>query len=191
MRIMTTRPGWRWLRLAVVPAAAIGILTLAACSSNGGSGGSAPAAGNGTAGSTATTVMVGNASGNSVLVNSAGRTLYDNDQENGNVLCQSSACHAIWTPLTVPTGQTPTGPSTLADKLSTIKDAGGKIQVTLGGKPLYTFSFDHAAGQANGNGFKDSFSDGNFTWHAATATGVASAPNRAPSSSSGGGFNYP
>lgn len=192
MRITTTRPGWWWVRRTLVPAATIGILTLAGCSSNSGSGGSSPAAGNGAAGSAATTVMIGNASGKSVLVNSAGRTLYANDQENGKVLCQSSACHAIWTPLTVAAGQTPTGPSTLTAKLSTIKDAGGKTQVTLGGKPLYTFSFDHAAGDANGNNFKDSFSDGSFTWHAATASGLLSAPsNSAPSSSSGGGFSYP
>jgi predicted lipoprotein with Yx(FWY)xxD motif len=199
MRIMTRALGSSWLRRTVVPAAAIGMLTLAGCSSaggsSGGSGGSSPSAGNGAARSAATTVMIGKASGKSVLVNAAGHTLYDNDQENGKVLCQSSACHAIWTPLTVTAGQTPTGPSALTGKLSTLTGAGGTTQVALEGKPLYTFSFDHSAGEDNGE-VQDSFSDGNFTWHAATAAGAGSAPaasapsNSSASPSSGGGFSY-
>jgi len=197
MRIPTTDPCPRWLRRAALPAAAIGMLVLAGCSSSGGGGGSAgstPSAGKGTAGASQTTVMIRHVSGMSVLTNSAGRTLYESDQENGSVLCKSSACTAIWLPLTVAAGQTPTGPSRLTGTLSTMPGAGGKTQVALDGKPLYTFSFDHGAGQIGGNGQKDSFSDGSFTWHAALAGG-GSAPSTtptttAPSSSSGGGYHY-
>lgn len=197
MRITTTDPYRRWLRRTVLPAAAIGMLALAGCSSSGGSGGGTLSPGNNTAGSAATTVMIRSVSGKSVLTNSAGRTLYESDQENGTVLCKSSACTAIWRPLTVAAGQTPTGPSQLAGRLSTMRGAGEKTQVALDGKPLYTFSFDHGAGQIGGDGQKDSFSDGSFTWHAATAAaaGGGSAPSTPPSttappSSSGGGYNY-
>jgi predicted lipoprotein with Yx(FWY)xxD motif len=192
MRSMTRSPGSWWLRRAVLPAATIGALTLAGCSSAGGAGGGSPSAGTGAARSAATTVMIGRASGKSVLVNSAGPTLYANDQENGKVLCQSSACHAIWTPLTVAAGQTPTGPSALTGKLSTLMGPGGTTQVAFEGKPLYSFSFDHSAGDVNGE-VQDSFSDGNFTWHAATAAAAPAAATPSggsTSSSSRGGFTY-
>lgn len=176
-----------WVRRSriAVPVAAIGMLALASCSSSGGSAGSPPA------GSTATTVMIRHVSGKSVLTNAAGRTLYDSDQEHGNVLCKGSACLAIWTPVTVPAGRTPTGPSQLTGMLSTMRRPDGKTQVALDGKPLYTFSFDHGAGDVKGDGQKDNFDGTNFTWRAATAAGGGAAPSStAPSSSSGGGYTY-
>lgn len=192
----TIRP-WTWLHRAVLPAAGMGLLIVAGCSSGGsgggtgGSSGSGASAGNGAAASAATTVMISDASGKTVLTNSAGRTLYDNDQENGTVLCLSSACRAIWVPLTVAAGETPTAPGQFTGTLSTIMGAGGKTQVALDGKPLYTFAFDHAAGELNGE-TSDSFSDGKFTWHAATAAGAAAPAPSAPASSAAttGGYTY-
>jgi predicted lipoprotein with Yx(FWY)xxD motif len=171
----------------------MGMLALAACSS-GGSSGSTPPPATGTAGSSTTTVTIGNASGQTgVLATAAGRTLYTSDQEDGTVICRSSACTAIWLPLTVGAGQSPVAPSQLTGKLSTVMRPDGTTQVALDGKPLYTFSFDRAAGQDNGDGQKDSFDGTNFTWHVARANSAGSAPSAtAPSASSGGGgYGYP
>lgn len=149
-------------------AAGCGALLLAGCSN--GSGGS-------NAGGT--TVAVRSTSSGRVLVTSAGRTLYQSDQEKaaGRVLCASSACEAIWTPLTVPVGQQPSAPSGVKDALSVVTRPDGKRQVEYRGAPLYTFSFDHTAGDINGNGTKDSFDGTDFTWHAATAAGSVSGGN--------------
>jgi predicted lipoprotein with Yx(FWY)xxD motif len=185
----TFRRRW-WLRRATLAAAAIGMLILAGCSSTGSSAGTQPS---GTAGTSGTTLTVRDASGHKgVLTNADGRTLYDSDQEDGTVLCKSSGCLAIWTPLTVSAGTIPTGPAQLTGKLTTMKRPDGKTQVALDGKPLYTFSFDPGAGQVNGDGQTDSFDGTNFTWHVATAPGAASAPApSAPASSGTGGYNYP
>jgi predicted lipoprotein with Yx(FWY)xxD motif len=192
MRIPTIDIRTSWLRRSALPAVAAGALVLAGCSSSASSGGTAPG-GSGTGGSTSTTVMARDISGHTgVLTNPAGRTLYVSDQENGSVLCKSSACDAIWNALTVPAGQSPTGPSQVSGKLSTIKRPDGKLQVALDGKPLYSFSFDHGSGQVNGDGQKDSFDGTSFTWQVATAAGATSAPtSTAPSTSAGGGYGYP
>jgi predicted lipoprotein with Yx(FWY)xxD motif len=177
MSITTMMQYQWWLRRAALPAAAIGVLVLAGCSSSKSGGDTQSSA---TAGSASMTVTIRDASGHKgVLTNADGRTLYDSDQENGNVLCKSSACLAIWTPLTVSAGTTPTGPAQLAGKLTTMKRPDGKTQVALAGKPLYTFSFDHGAGQVDGDGQKDNFDGVNFTWQLATATGGAPAPSAA------------
>jgi predicted lipoprotein with Yx(FWY)xxD motif len=171
--------------------AALAIATLAGC---GGSSSGPESADTGTAGSSGTTVTVSDASGQRVLTTPAGVTLYTSDQEKGKVLCTSSACGAIWTPLTVSAGDAPTGPGPLAHDLGTIKRPDGTTQVVLDGRPLYTFSFDHGAGQVSGDGESDSFDGTDFTWHAATPTGQAPAgPSQStPTSpySSGGGYSY-
>jgi predicted lipoprotein with Yx(FWY)xxD motif len=77
----------------------------------------------------------------------------------------------------------------VSSKLATLTRPDGSKQVTLNGAPLYTFSFDHAAGDLKGNGFKDTFNGVHFTWHAATVTGAA-APAPSASASSGGGYGY-
>lgn len=199
MSIITTNRHSRRLGGVVLPAAAIAALALAGCSSSGGSGGGTqpggPTSQSGSAGSAGTTVTVRDASGHTgVLATAAGRTLYDSDQEHDAVLCKSGACTAIWLPLTVPAGQTPTGPSKLAGRLSTIMRPDGKTQVALDGKPLYMFSFDHGSGQVGGDGQKDSFDGTNFTWHVATAAAggapapSSSAPSAPASSSNSGGY---
>lgn len=168
----------RWLVRVMVPAATAGLLAATGCSSSGGScsgGGSSAAASKGST----TTITVRTVSGHThVLTTASGRALYVSEQEHGKVLCTSSACTAIWFPLTVPAGTTPTGPSQIAGNLSTMTGAGGKTQVAFDSRPLYTFSFDHCAGQLSGDGKRDSFGGTNFTWHVAT-TRTASAPRSA------------
>ena len=165
----------------LVAIAAFGGMALAACSSATKS--AEPAGGGGNAN---TVVAERDVSGaGQVLTDNSGKTLYMSDQEmSGKLICTTKECQTFWTPLTVDNGQKPTGPSDVSAMLATVTRPDGSKQVTLKGAPLYTFSFDHAAGDAMGNNFKDSFDGVHFTWHAATASGAA-AP--APSSSSDGG----
>ena len=97
--------------------------------------------------------------GKTVLTSTTGRTLYGlSVEKNGKFICTGS-CLSAWHPLTVPAGVKPTGPV----KLGTIERPEGGIQVTYKGRPLYRFSGDTKAGEANGEGIKDV-----GTWHAAT-----------------------
>ena len=166
---------------AVLPALAIGVLALAGCGSNSGSQTSAADGGQGSG----KVVTVSDATGRSVLVDGQGMALYTSDEETGGkVLCTSGACGAIWTPLTVASKNSLTSPPPLAKKLGTVARPDGSTQVTLDGRPLYTFSFDHSAGQVNGDGTQDSFDGTDFTWHVATPSGQAAAAPGSPSSSS-------
>lgn len=187
---MSLRPlRTHWLVRAMVPAATVGLLAATGCSSGGGScsGGGSATASKGAA----TTITVRTVSGHGhVLTTASGQALYVSEQEHGRALCTSSACTAIWIPLTVPAGTTPTGPSQLAGKLSTMTGAGGKTQVAFENRPLYTFSFDHCAGQLGGDGKRDSFGGTSFSWHVATTAGLSRTAPSTPAPSSGGGYTY-
>jgi predicted lipoprotein with Yx(FWY)xxD motif len=177
------------LKRAALPVLTIGVLALAGC----GSGGSSSTASDSAPGS-GKVVTVSDASGRSVLVDAQGKALYVSDEETGGrVLCTSGACGAIWTPLTVAGKNGLTAPPPLAKKLGTVSRPDGSTQVTLDGRPLYTFSFDHSAGQVNGDGTQDSFDGTDFTWHVATPSGhLGAVPNSpsAPSSSTYGNRGY-
>jgi predicted lipoprotein with Yx(FWY)xxD motif len=113
--------------------------------------------------------------GKSVLASLKGRTLYSlSVEKHGKFIC-TGACTSTWHPLLVPAGTKPKGPVTLG----TVERPEGKTQVTFKGRPLYTFSGDSKAGQANGEGFMDV-----GTWHAAIVPGSTTAePSPAPSPS--------
>jgi predicted lipoprotein with Yx(FWY)xxD motif len=97
--------------------------------------------------------------GKTVLTSTSGRTLYSlSVEKNGKFIC-TRPCLSTWHPLTVPAGVKPAGPV----KLGTIERPEGGTQVTYKGRPLYRFSGDTKAGEANGEGIKDV-----GTWHAAT-----------------------
>jgi predicted lipoprotein with Yx(FWY)xxD motif len=110
--------------------------------------------------------------GTSVLANLKGHTLYSlSVEKHGKFIC-TKGCLAVWHPLTVPKGVTPTGPV----KLGTVKRPdNGKIQVTFHGRPLYAFAEDAKPGETNGEGFKDV-----GTWHAATTATSSSAQPQQP-----------
>jgi predicted lipoprotein with Yx(FWY)xxD motif len=115
--------------------------------------------------------------GTTILVTRKGLSLYDLSVERkGRFICTTKACLALWHPLTVAKGTTPTG----VHLLGTIKRPGGQRQVTYNGAPLYTFAQDHKRGDVNGNGFKDV-----GTWQAATLSGAA-----AGSGTSSSGYGY-
>lgn len=163
-------------RVLIAALGAGAALVVAGCSS-----------GHGTAGGAGTVQVTTVGAMSGVLTNAAGRTLYVSDQESGGkALCTTSDCTAIWVPLTA-SGQ-PTGPSSVSGRLGTVTRADGKTQVSLDGKPLYTFSFDHAAGQATGDGKQDAFGGTSFTWHVAVAGGTSGGtPSTSPAN---GGSGY-
>jgi len=149
-----------------------------------------------TAASTATgseTVSVQSVSGvGDVLVDAEGQVLYTNDMDTGSKVACGGECAAIWVPLTVSAGTDPTGPADLGGKLGVVTNPAGDQQVTLDGKPLYTFTQD-SPGEATGDGFSDSFGSTSFTWSVASAGGggAATAPETTTSSSdSSGGYGY-
>ena len=65
----------------------------------------------------------------------------------------TAKCLKIWAPVLLPQGVTTAtaGAGVDASKLGTVAAAGGAMQVTYSGKPLYWFSKDKAPGQVKGN----------------------------------------
>ena len=106
-----------------------------------------PAAG----GAVVKTATVGS-EGTLVVASSNGMTVYTftkDTKDSGKSAC-SGDCASTWPPLTVPAGSTPTGDTGVTGKLATITRDDGTVQVTYNGLPLYFFSGDKKAGDANG-----------------------------------------
>jgi len=154
-----------------------------------GTGTSAPASGGATR-----TVDLQQVSGvGRVLVSSAGMAMYTNDADTGGkVVCTTgSGCTSFWKPVMV-SGAKPTGMGNVG-KLGTIKRPEGTTQLTVNGKPVYTFVSD-SPGKVTGNGFTDHFAGHKFVWHAlvtgGTAAPASSSPAPTTTTSSGGGGAY-
>jgi predicted lipoprotein with Yx(FWY)xxD motif len=130
--------------------AALG-LTLTACGSGGSSHPAASQAGqvgNGQPGAALSVAQ--NPAQGSILVNSAGRTLYLFEKDHGTTSACTGACAQVWPGYSA--GATPSAGSGVdATKLAT---AAGQVpaQVTYDGHLLYTFSGDSAPGDAKGVG---------------------------------------
>ena len=117
--------------------------------------------------------------GDTILVTPKGMTLYRlSGEKEGNLSCATQACFAIWRPLWITHGTTPTG----ARHLGALTRPDGRIQVTYEGGPLYTYARDTKAGQVNGNGLK-----GGGTWQVVVTTGKGSP---APKPKPGPGYSY-
>jgi predicted lipoprotein with Yx(FWY)xxD motif len=116
--------------------------------------------------------VANSALGKTIVVNPSGRSLYALSPETTrHLLCKSRECLRFWPPLTVPSRATKLREASgVHGKLGLLRRSNGVLQVTLRGAPLYRYSGDHAAGDANGEGI-ESFGG---TWHAVTAT--ASSP---------------
>ena len=161
-------------RFLIFVAGILAALTIAAC-------GSAAIGGSGSAGTVGTKQI--DRFGN-VLVDSSGLPLYVNDQEaGGKVLCDGS-CTSVWRPLTVAKGSS-TASSGIAG-LGVMTRPDGSRQVTLNGKPLYTFYLDHP-GKVGGNDFADSFGSQKFLWHVAREGSAAASSGSVSAGSSGSG----
>jgi len=109
--------------------------------------------------------------GATILVDPQGMTLYHlSGEQTGHFICSTSACVAVWHPLAVSAGASPSGTT----GLGTVKRPDGTEQVTYNGEPLYTFAQDTGEGEAKGQGIKDV-----GTWSAVT-TGASSGESSAP-----------
>jgi predicted lipoprotein with Yx(FWY)xxD motif len=112
----------------------------------------------GTASAATPTVQIEtNATFGTVLAAGSGLALYTlTTDHNGQSTCRSS-CAAVWPPLNVPVGTTPTVGPGVTGTVGTALQANGTLQVTYNGSPVYTFVGDSAAGQVTGNGVSDFF----------------------------------
>ena len=78
-----------------------------------------------------------------VVVDPHGHTLYRlRPETTRHLLCKSSACLAIWKPLTVRSSSTSAikAGSGVSGRLGLLRRARNSYQVTLRGLPLYTFA---------------------------------------------------
>jgi predicted lipoprotein with Yx(FWY)xxD motif len=181
--------------LIISLAAIAGAAVLAACGSSGGTGSpSAPQSGAaatssapGTTSAALQTASVGSLG--TIVVNGQGMTVYrfDADSNNPPTSNCSSSCTTYWPPVTAGSG-TPQVQGISASLLGTITRSDGTKQLTLAGWPLYTFTGDHAAGDAKGQGLNAS----GAKWWAVTPTGAkaGSSSGGSPSSTYTSGSGY-
>ena len=163
-------------------------LVLAAC---GGSSNSSGSSGGGNASSMGTSggvVSVKSVDNSDVLTNSQGKTLYTANVEKGGQIMCTGQCTSIWMPADGSASQAKTAAADLNLKIGVVKRPDGTDQLTLGGKPLYSFTAE-SAGKLAGNGAMDAFNGTQFTWSAATTGGGTVASNSGSSSSGGSGYS--
>ena len=149
--------------IALTTLAVVAALAGCASGSNASTGGSTTA-GSTTAGSTTSaapsaaagmTLGTATTSLGKIVVDSKGMTVYyfDNDTANSGKSTCAGGCLALW-PEVHATSSTPTADG-VTGKLGTITGTDGKLQVTLNGLPLYTYTGDIKAGDVAGQGFQN------------------------------------
>jgi predicted lipoprotein with Yx(FWY)xxD motif len=176
----------RFMTLMCVPAI---IVMLAACGSSSSSKSAKTSSTTAKTSSTSAgsaTAVVKTASSDTlgkIVVTNTGKTVYTLTGANGQtVACASSdGCLTVWPAVLLPAGATKATGGAGVTGLGDIAAAGGQ-QVTLGGKPVYTFSGDTASGDAKGDGIT-SFGG---TWHVVKVGSATSATTATTSGSSSG-----
>jgi predicted lipoprotein with Yx(FWY)xxD motif len=123
-----------------------------------------------------------------VLATAGGMTVYwysDDVKGSGKSSC-SGGCLSAWPAVTG--APAAAAGVKLSGKLGTITRAGGQVQATYNGYPLYTYAADMSAGQTQGNGIGG-------VWHVITGAALSASPAAAASASardkSGGATNSP
>jgi predicted lipoprotein with Yx(FWY)xxD motif len=86
-----------------------------------------------------------------ILVDGKGIALYDFPPDRGKMSVCYGACAALWPPL-LTHGKPVAGHGVRASLLGTTKRKDGRLQVTYGGHPLYSFVTDRKPGQTTGQG---------------------------------------
>jgi predicted lipoprotein with Yx(FWY)xxD motif len=110
------------------------------------------------------TVRVEQTSAGQVLVDSDGKTVYLFTNDQGPTSAVPPGLQAAWPPVEA-SGAPVAGDGVDASKLETAQQPDGRTFVTYDGHPLYRFSGDTSAGQANGHKL------GNV-WYAVTPSGA-------------------
>jgi len=160
------------------PAAGLALLAVLATGCSAAAAGYHAAAKPAASSSSSSAVKTATINGATVLTNAKGLTLYSFAPDTMTASHCNGTCAQLWPPVH---GPVIPGPG-VTGRLGTITRAGGAIQATYNGHPLYTYAADTAPGQAKGNGLNAS----GGVWHEVTASGAA-AP---ASTSSGGGYGY-
>ena len=169
--------------LLISAAALTAALSLAAC---GGSSSSSSSPAASSSPSSGQTVAVKTIAGlGDVLVDASGMPLYTSNIDAGGAPACNGACADIWKPLTVTSGS-PSAASAVGT-VAVVARPDGTKQVTVGGKPLYTFVQD-APGKATGNGVTDTFAGQQFTWSTVLAGGTTASGSGSQSGSTGGAY---
>jgi predicted lipoprotein with Yx(FWY)xxD motif len=118
-----------------------------------------------------------------ILVDADGRTVYTLTKDGANVAC-TGGCLQAWPPVLLPAGSTTATGGSGVSGLGVVTVTDGK-QVTSKDLPLYTFSGDPAAGDANGEGLA-SFGG---VWHVVKVGGGA-ASTQTSTTTTGNGYGY-
>jgi predicted lipoprotein with Yx(FWY)xxD motif len=170
------------LSTLVIGAAALGVV---AC------GGSDEDSGASTAGASTGIVSVANVDGTDVLADSAGKTLYSAAAEKGGRILCIDACASFWDPMPASSADAKKAAAELDATLGVVRRPDGEQQLTVDGRPLYTFA-EEGAGKLDGDGFVDDFQGTHFEWEAArTSGGSQSSGSSSPSDNSRrGGYGY-
>jgi predicted lipoprotein with Yx(FWY)xxD motif len=128
-----------------------------------------------------------------VLVNGQGQTMYMlTTEKGGKITCtDDNGCTKVWPDTELPKGATAAtaGSGIQASLLGTVKNDAGELYVTYNGWPLYTFSGDKGAGQANGEGITGF----GGTWYVLSTSGnpvTSSQSQTGTSTGGGGGYGY-
>ncbi len=170
----------RWRMRGAMAAGAGALLTTVAIA---GCGGAAPVSHRSTGGA-ASLVRVAkvavNGSPETVLTNSAGRTLYYNTQDRATKVTCTGGCASLWPALTT-SASTVSAPSGVGGNL-TVFDGPDGHQVEYNGHPLYTYSGDTGPDQSTGEGVGG-------IWFVATPS-LAGTSGASASPSSSGGYAY-
>lgn len=115
-----------------------------------------------------------------VLVTATGRTLYHTSAEPKDIIKCTGMCAADWPPFLIPLGEKPVaGPGIRASLLGTVTRGHRMLQITYAGMPLYLYSGDKKAGDANGEGVGGVQWLGG-TWHAISPSGRLTGTNATP-----------
>jgi predicted lipoprotein with Yx(FWY)xxD motif len=89
--------------------------------------------------------------GTILVAASNSHTVYTFDSDSPSVSRFNGGCATTWPPLTIASGQTPTGGPGVTGQLGTITRADGSLQVTYKGLPLYFFHSATKPGDTKGN----------------------------------------
>ena len=136
--------------------AALFALVLAGCSTATTASSSAPAAG--------TDISVGTTGLGKIVVDGKGMTVYfyDPDKANSGFSACKGACATIW-PALAPTTASPTFTG-ISGTVGKIGGTDGGMQITINGRPLYTYTGDSSPGNTNGQGIEG-------IWYVVSPTG--------------------